>query len=572
MKTAILRLSIITILILVSTLFSQRPIRMVAEWEPAFGTLIRWPLGIPSDLVVELAKDDSLYITVSGQSQENAAKNKFTQLGVNMDHCVFIRTSTNTHWSRDWGPNCTFDENGIGGIHDPIFKGYPRMEGCKIEEDGYDEALLAEFAYTMSSQPGHDDDDKASSFLANQLGWPHRQHPTYLTGGNIMNDGINTAISTYLMIDENKVLGSEAQFKAHAKTNLGITNYYIVNNPEIKGIQHIDCYATFVNEETIIVKDVPQNNPEKKCVERLVDELKDLKSCYNRPYTIIRIFCGVYSGSRTAAYTNSLILNKKVLVPLYGISSDDGALKTFQQAFPGYNVIGFRYPNKWYSYDALHCRTMAIFDRFMLRIAHRPIDKEIETQSAIPIKATIDDRSEKGLIADKCHLFWRKKDETSWQKVLFRKISGLDSFQADIPPQNTNTIIEYYLSAADSSGRKESLPRTAPTWFYTFKVKEGTSINTIPSYSEMVDLAVLLPNKSKINLSIPNDVTFYASITDMKGKIIQKLTGSSKSRQLNFQNINSIHNYPYANGAYLFSLRYGNINLSRQFILLNSDK
>ena len=72
MKTVILKLSIILHLILVSTLFSQRPVRLVAEWEPAFGTLIRWPLGIPSDLVVELAKDDSLYITVAGQSQEDA--------------------------------------------------------------------------------------------------------------------------------------------------------------------------------------------------------------------------------------------------------------------------------------------------------------------------------------------------------------------------------------------------------------------------------------------------------------------------------------------------------------------
>ena len=26
--------------------------RVVAEWEPALGTMIRWPLGIPSDLVV----------------------------------------------------------------------------------------------------------------------------------------------------------------------------------------------------------------------------------------------------------------------------------------------------------------------------------------------------------------------------------------------------------------------------------------------------------------------------------------------------------------------------------------
>jgi hypothetical protein len=46
-----------------SNLSSQFDRRFVAEWERAWGTLIRWPLGIPSSLVVELAKDDSLYVS-----------------------------------------------------------------------------------------------------------------------------------------------------------------------------------------------------------------------------------------------------------------------------------------------------------------------------------------------------------------------------------------------------------------------------------------------------------------------------------------------------------------------------
>ena len=45
-------------------------IRIVAEWEPALGTMIRWPLGIPSDLVVELASDDFLYVLVENNTRE----------------------------------------------------------------------------------------------------------------------------------------------------------------------------------------------------------------------------------------------------------------------------------------------------------------------------------------------------------------------------------------------------------------------------------------------------------------------------------------------------------------------
>ena len=49
--------------IVLSISFANIPdYRVVAEWESAVGTMIRWPLGIPSDLVVELASDDMLYV------------------------------------------------------------------------------------------------------------------------------------------------------------------------------------------------------------------------------------------------------------------------------------------------------------------------------------------------------------------------------------------------------------------------------------------------------------------------------------------------------------------------------
>ena len=55
----------LNILLLLTLVLGQIPnSRLVAEWEPALGTLIRWPLGIPSDLVVELASDDFLYVLV----------------------------------------------------------------------------------------------------------------------------------------------------------------------------------------------------------------------------------------------------------------------------------------------------------------------------------------------------------------------------------------------------------------------------------------------------------------------------------------------------------------------------
>ena len=55
----------ILIIILLTQLYSDIPDRrVVAEWEPALGTMISWPLGIPSDLVIELANQDILYVLI----------------------------------------------------------------------------------------------------------------------------------------------------------------------------------------------------------------------------------------------------------------------------------------------------------------------------------------------------------------------------------------------------------------------------------------------------------------------------------------------------------------------------
>ena len=87
--------SILFYTIILCLSFSQIPEkRVVAEWEPAIGTMIRWPLGIPSDLVVELASDDIVYVLVENGFQQSAATLSFNQSGVNISNVEFIYTDT----------------------------------------------------------------------------------------------------------------------------------------------------------------------------------------------------------------------------------------------------------------------------------------------------------------------------------------------------------------------------------------------------------------------------------------------------------------------------------------------
>jgi hypothetical protein len=44
--------------------------RIAAEWEPALGALVVWPPVVPDELLVEIAKDDRLFLIVPDLEQQ----------------------------------------------------------------------------------------------------------------------------------------------------------------------------------------------------------------------------------------------------------------------------------------------------------------------------------------------------------------------------------------------------------------------------------------------------------------------------------------------------------------------
>ncbi len=54
--------------------------------------MIRWPLGIPSELVIELAEENIIYVLVETNYQQGQATNSFNNWGINLDNVIFINT------------------------------------------------------------------------------------------------------------------------------------------------------------------------------------------------------------------------------------------------------------------------------------------------------------------------------------------------------------------------------------------------------------------------------------------------------------------------------------------------
>jgi agmatine deiminase len=447
------------------------PVRVIAEWEPAVGTLISWPLGIPQSLVQQLAADGRLFVLVNGANAENQARNTLQAWGVALDNVSFIQSAVTSAWTRDWGPHQIFDGNGDFGIVDPIFEGYPQVPAECIP---------------FVSPGGFDGDDAVPGVVASFLGVASYDMAAYLTGGNFLVDGQGTAFSTCAMIGENQQLITPSVFFQTAEDYVGIHTYNVVNNTESLGIQHLDTWLKVLDEETLLVKRPPPWQEEYPRIEQNLQMLQNLTNIHGRPYEIIRIDCFPYEDEDIAAYTNSLILNDKVYVPLYDIPADNWALQTYRDAMPGYEVIGFPWED-WLYYDALHCRARAIFDRHMIRMVHRPLDPVVPAAPTLAIIAMIDDRSEAGLQPGEPRIFWRLAGKTTWYFMQMMPTGVPDEYAANIPAPPPHAPVEYYLTAADLTGRAARLPPVAPGAFYSFEVSDGGLDIAVPQPPQLLE-------------------------------------------------------------------------------------
>jgi len=473
------------------------PVHMCAEWEPVEGVMIRWPLGIPGSLVRELAEDDTVYVIILS-SQIASATSTFTAYGVNMANVEWFVADSYSHWSRDWGPQCLFDGAGDWGILDPWFDGYPWIPR---EATGYEQ-----------------DDNTPAQFAAYLGGEPLWQPPFYLTGGNVMYDGHGRAFCSEAQLSENDHL-SEAAFRAAVANWCGVSELVVLPNTESNGIQHIDCVAKFLDEETVIVKQLYPGHQDAPYVEQNATILAGLTSCYGNPLRVHRVHCGPFTGVGMAAYTNALILGQKVLVPLFNCEGDAPALQAYRDAMPGYEVIGFT--GSWYYYDALHCRTMGIFDRGMLRVDAAPPPAEIPA-APWPVTAFVDDRSETGLDLAGCALHWRLVGDPDFETAPLLPLAG-DSLRAWLPAQAPSAEVEYYLEAADNSGRVERRPIAAPAALFTTAVAPDlTAVESLPATALLA--AWPRPFRERLELAAASrGEAVTVAIYDLAGRCVQRL-------------------------------------------------
>ena len=310
------------------------PVRNIAEYEPMQGVLIRYPFGISTSLISAMAEDVKIYCLVSS-SLQNSAYNSMNNAGIDMNNVEFILGSTDSYWTRDYGPWWVVDGNGDIGVVD--------------------------FTYNRPRP----NDNQAPYKVSQHLDVPYFSADFISTGGNYMTDGFGISASSHIAYTENNECNTNDQSSIPLSSCLyvdniledyyGINTYHVIADPNNEYIDHIDCWGKFLSPNKVLIRQVSTSHSQYDMIEDVADYFSSIESSDGTPWEVFRVYT-----PNDEPYTNSLILNNKIFVPVMGSSWDDEAMEVYEEAMPDYEILPFT--GSWQSTDALHCRVKGIPD------------------------------------------------------------------------------------------------------------------------------------------------------------------------------------------------------------------
>lgn len=397
-------------------------IRNVAEYDPMQGVLVRYPFGIPLELIREMASYTTVVTIVASASEQQTVTTQYENNNVNIENCEFLIAQSDSYWVRDFGPWYVFDGNNQPGIVDFPYN-RPRPNDNNIP------AAMAEYL---------DIDLYGMNLIS--------------TGGNYMCTGMGIAASTDLVWEENPSL-SHDEVDGFVNDYLGNPIYDVTADPLGDYIKHIDCWGKYLSPGKILLGQVPESDPRYQDFEDVADFFASQNSSYGKPWEVYRVYTpGTYPNT---PYSNALILNQKIFVPQTGSQWDDEAITSWEEAMPGYEVIGI-YSDGWENTDALHCRTKGIADLGMLYINHMPTLGTVQYHPDYEITADIIACSGADIYSDSVLIYY-KINSGNYISTTMTYQSG-DTYTGTVTDVMPNDTISYYIYAADNSGRQSKQP------------------------------------------------------------------------------------------------------------------
>jgi agmatine/peptidylarginine deiminase len=436
-------------------------VRTIAEWEPIQALVITWTgqQTILREIVRNAVKECRVLIITNNPDNVSSA---LIGAGIALDSVEFVNTPFNSIWVRDYGP---------WGVY----------------KNDVDSLALVDWIYNRPRQ----NDDASPIAVAAHLNLPIYEATVapfdwVHTGGNHLLDGMGTVFSSNLVLEENPEK-TEAQIDSIANMFLGVNQYIKLPTLPFDGIHHLDMHMCVIDEETIIIGEYPDGISDGPQIEANIQYLVDsFQTAFGHPFNVVRIPMPPDANNRYPnqggnyrTYTNSIFLNKTILVPTYQEKYDTTALRIYRENLPGYNVVGINCNSIIPQLGALHCITKTVGVHNPLWIAHSRLRDSDDPEREYPVSAIIKHRE--GIAS--AELYYRVSPDSVYTMVPMVLVdSAADQWAALIPAQTAGTEVQYYIHAIANNGQEQVRPIVAPQGYFHFRVL-GEPANIPPTVS-----------------------------------------------------------------------------------------
>ncbi len=323
--------------------------KLPAEWEQHERTLMGWPCRdeLWGDTIAQ-ARDD--YATVANAI---ATFEPVTMIASSGEHArqargacsaavEIVELALDDSWLRDCGPI------------------YVRGD------DGHRVAVHFGFnAWGERFRP-FDRDAEIGSLIAQHLGDEVRRAPMILEGGSITGDGAGTLLTTeqcLLNPNRNPSLSRE-QIERILIEHLGVDRVLwlgkgLIEDRDTDG--HVDLIAAFTAHGRTLLQTVGPENPNYENCQENLRRLADAEiDVIEMPYLAYVQVAGETIGG---SYMNLYLCNGAVIVPVFGVQSDDDALAVIARAYPGREVLPVPGSLLAYGGGGPHCITQQVPSR-----------------------------------------------------------------------------------------------------------------------------------------------------------------------------------------------------------------
>lgn len=333
----------------------QLGFRMPAETHRQLAVWLAWPhvaeiwygnhpqvLDCFTRLLCELSRSERVRLLVPNPDIRQDASNRLLDANAELANVEFHEIPTNDFWMRDNGPIFLIDGRGGKAVVDWGFNGWGGKFGP------------------------YDLDDVVPLRIAERYGLPCFEPGVILEGGSVEVDGEGTALTTEqcLLNPNRNGIRSKHDLEPLLCDYFGAAKVVWLgqglSSDHTDG--HIDNLARFVAPGHVVV--VATQDPAHPDFEICRDNLAILRASRDakgRPFRVTEIplpFPTEIAGEQVSpSHANFILGNQVVVVPTYGLATDQPALDVLATVFPDRRVVGLDASDILSGGGSLHCIT-----------------------------------------------------------------------------------------------------------------------------------------------------------------------------------------------------------------------